>query len=302
MSEPQANKAVAVTGATGLLGKALCMHLAAEGWQVRAMARRGDDDLAALENVNQYHCDLPHEIDPAATQGAHALIHCAYMTRFTTMEEARAVNEQGAAELLSLARAAGARFIFVSSNSARAEAHSYYARSKYAVEQTLDLGRDAVVRPGLILSDQGGLALRIAKLVKRLPLLPSFGSSGRKIQPVHIDDLCQAFSRMLEQDYHGLVTIADEDGVTMGELLKLMARALGVKRVIIPLPAAPFVVLLRMLEALGIKLPVSSENLKGLIGLKQQESTSRAGDLGLRIRGAAQSFGDLAEALRGQKN
>ena len=289
---------IAVTGAGGLVGSLLCDHLRSLGHAVRALVRDPWAGPWEEKGIPAFACDLPGRIDPRGIDGAQVVIHCAYMTRYTTQDEARLVNVKGTGILLDMTRAAGGRFIFVSSNSARPDAPSFYARSKYECERMLDLGREAAVRPGLVLSERGGLARRIAALVNKLPVLPAFASSGRKIQTAHQDDLAAALAWVLETGFAGRLTVAEAGGVDMRGLIKLMARALGKKRLVINLPPGPFVYLLQMAEGLGIRLPLSSENLRGLIGLAPGTDSLSALDLGLAVRSAEQSLADLDLAAR----
>ena len=289
---------IAVTGAGGLVGSLLCEHLRSQGHAVRSLVRDPSAGPWEEKGIPAFACDLPGHIDPRGIDGAQVVIHCAYMTRYTSQDEARLVNVKGTGILLEMTRAAGGRFVFISSNSARPDAPSFYARSKYECERMLDLGREAAVRPGLVLSERGGLALRIAALVNKLSVLPAFASSGRKIQTVHQDDLAAALAWVLETGFAGRLTVAEAGGVDMRGLIKLMARALGKKRLVINLPPGPFVYLLQMAEGLGIRLPLSSENLRGLIGLAPGTDSASALDMGLAVRSAGQSLADLDLAAR----
>lgn len=291
-------KTIAVTGASGLVGSVLCDHLRSQGHAVRALVRDPSAGPWEDKGIPAFACDLPGRIDPSGIDEAQVVIHCAYMTRYTSLDEARLVNVKGTGILLEMTRRAGGRFIFISSNSARPDAPSFYARSKYECEQMLDLSREAAVRPGLVLSGRGGLALRIAALVAGLPVLPAFASAGRKIQTVHEDDLAAALAWVLDTGFAGRLTVAEPDGVNMRELIRLMTRALHKKRLVINLPPGPFVYLLQMAEGLGIRLPLSSENLRGLTGLAPGTDSQSALELGLPVRTAEQSLADLDLAKR----
>lgn len=286
-------RTIAVTGANGLLGSALCEHLARQGFQVRALVR----DTAAYPwkqpGIERFHLALPGQLDAAALKGADAVIHCAYMTRFTSLEAARQVNEEGTRQLLRASREAGVpRFIFISSTSAHAEAESYYGRSKFALERELDPSRDLALRPGLIVGDTG-LFQRMRATIRKLPVVPVFGGGRQVIQTVHIDDLVRGIEAALDRGLTGLLTVAEPGGVTLRELFLSMAAQLGRRRFILPLPYAPVLLALRMVEKLRLPLPVSSENLLGMRGLRHVPSEADLARLGLRARSAAESLASL---------
>lgn len=94
-----ATRTVAVTGASGFIGGALCRTLAARGWEVRALVRQ-PERFAGLPGARTFRCDLPDSIDEGALAGAGAVVHCAYATRETDLDRARRVNEDGTHALL----------------------------------------------------------------------------------------------------------------------------------------------------------------------------------------------------------
>ena len=51
---------MAVSGATGFLGRHFCEHFRDRGWEVRALARRRDDSIA--RDIRTFHCDLPDDV------------------------------------------------------------------------------------------------------------------------------------------------------------------------------------------------------------------------------------------------
>ena len=288
---------LAVTGATGLLGRYLCRYFHERGWRVRGLARNPSAPMFNDTDIQLFKCDLPEKIDENGLEGIDVLIHCAYMTRFTNLAEARRVNEDGTKRIHEAARVAGVRrFVFVSSTGAFPGARSYYGQSKYLLEGFMDPERDLVVRPGLILARDGGLFQRIVSLVERLPVVPILGGGQQIVQTVHVEDLCQAFERALNRDVTGLLNVAEPEGLTMKELLQLVATKLRRRRVMMPLPDRPFLIMLRLLERFAVPFPISSENLLGLTGLRHVSTAPDLERQGLKVRNARESVATLLGA------
>lgn len=289
-------KTVAITGSHGLIGSHLCDHFRRKGWRVRALDRDITQYPFLEDGIEVYGCDLPDVLDLKSIESADFLIHAAYMTRFTNLAEARRVNEEGTLKLYEAARSTGVKqFVFISSTAARPDARSYYAQSKYKLESMMDRSRDLVVRPGLVLASEGGLFHRIVKQVRRLPVIPVFGGGGQRLNTVHIEDLCKVFEWALETGIRGVITVAESEGITMKELLDAVSRQMGRRRPIIPVPGGPFILLLRALESLRLKLPVSSENLRGLLSMDDTGSgpSREVEQSGIRIRPVRESVRDL---------
>jgi nucleoside-diphosphate-sugar epimerase len=281
-----------VTGATGFLGRNLCERVAEDGWEVRGLARDTTGSPFSRPGITLFECDLPDRIDEAAFRGADVVVHCAYMSRHTTLAEARRVNEEGTARVLALTRAAGARFVFISSTGAHEDSLSYYGRSKLAIEGRLDLERDLVIRPGLILGD-GGLFQRISQSLARFGFVPVFDGGHQRIQTVHVADLCEAIVRAVDRGLTGRYVVAEPEGLELRELFHAIAARMGRRARLVPLPAAPLLVALRTAEAIGLRLPLTSENVLGARSLRTQPSEADLARIGVTVRSTADSLDDL---------
>jgi len=283
---------VAITGAAGFIGRNLCGHLRRRGWLVRAFVRNPSSYPFTESGIQVHACDLPGTLDEDALGSAQAVVHCAYVTRHMDLEQARRVNDAGTRRVVEAARRGGlARLVFLSSQSAHAEALSYYGRSKFALEALFSGERDTVVRPGLVLGPgDAGLFARMCETVRRSRIIPLFGGGRQPLQTVHVDDLCAAITSILERGLPGLFTVAEPTPVGMRAFLELVAGRMGSRPLMVPLPMAPALFTLRSLEALRIPLPVSSENLLGLKQMRAVDTRRDLAALGISARTARESI------------
>lgn len=286
--------AVAVTGASGLIGRRLCVRFQQRGWQVRALARRPEAVAPSLPGVTVFHCELPHALDAAAFEGVNVVVHCAWLMKKSAASEARAVNEDGTSRVLAAARAAGARrFVFLSSAAAHSEAESDYGRSKLRVEGALDPARDLLLRPGLVLERDEGLFSRLSKLIRKAPIVPLFDADKVALQTVHLDDLVEGLRRALELDLTGPLCVAEPEPISLRTFVTAIAARLHRHPLLLPLPTCLALAVFRGAEALRLPLPFSSENLLGLRAMRVMPTLPDLRRLGLDVRTAFESIDAL---------
>lgn len=287
------SRLVAVTGASGMIGRHLCQHFQARGWRVRALVRS-----RATNGVESRRIDLPALFPADALEGADVVVHAAWATEKVDRDTATGVNLVGSRRVVECARRSGTRVVLISSLSAHSRTLSTYGRTKFAVEGTLDPGNDLVVRPGLVLAADGGLAFRMWRSVARAPLIPLFDGGKQETQTIHIDDLCLGIGNAIDAETTGVLTLAESEGISMKELLTLFARSVGTHPRFVSLPSGPSLSVLRLVEMARLPLPVSSENLLGLMSMTTAEASPSASRVGVRVRSSRESIEHLAPLIR----
>jgi nucleoside-diphosphate-sugar epimerase len=184
--------------------------------------------------------------------------------------------------------------VFISSIVAAPDAPSYYARSKHALEGLLDHGRDAIVRPGLVLAREGqGLFQQMRDAIRRTHVVPVFGGGRQPLQTVHIADVCEAIARVIERGLPGGFNVAEPEPFTFADFLRRLARRLRTRCVLLPMPFAPVLAAVRSFERLGVPFPLRSESLLGIKALRRVPVADDLRRLGLTVRTADESLADL---------
>lgn len=292
------NRTILITGANGFLGKKLCERFTSDDYVVRALARSPEhsQDLTPVAQGGIFKCSLPDEIDPQAFQGdIEALVHCAYDTRFSNLDHAKRTNIEGSKNLFEIARRRKVKqIVFISSLAAHAQARSFYGQSKLAIEKSLSLNTsDAVVKPGTIIG-RSGLFDRTRQMVAKTPILPLFYGSSKRLQTVWIDDVCEAVFKIVEGKKSGEFVVAEAPGTLMNVFYKAIGLLENKDALIAPFPGDIALLGLRLTESLGLKLPISSENLLGIKHIKEFPNEPAVTQLGTRIRPFSESMYELA--------
>ncbi|MBX9965096.1 MAG: NAD-dependent epimerase/dehydratase family protein [Burkholderiales bacterium] len=244
---------VAVTGASGLLGSAVVAQLRKRGHEVVQLSRPA---FRLGEEV-------PHEL----LAGAEALVHCAYDFKAFGWDEIRRVNVEGSLRLLKAAQNAGVgRIVFVSSIAAFDGCRSLYGKGKLQVEGRMRDAGGLVVRPGMIFGDAArrGIFGALEGAV-RLPIVPVFGNGSFLFYLVHVQDVARLIADCAE-DFEGwrgkLFVAAHREPITFKALLlRIGSRVTGRGVATFPVPVGVGLLMLRTLEAFGLRLAFRSDSL-----------------------------------------
>ena len=289
---------VLITGAAGFLGRACCAAFTLAGFQVRALVRNpaASTDLQPVSQGGIFRCDLPDAIDERALEGEpRALVHCAYETRSASPGQARRTNLTGTEALVRLGRESGIRqLVFVSSMAAHEGAASAYGRTKYELEKLFDAAEDTVIKPATIVGD-GGVFQRTREMLRRLPVLPLFYAE-RSLQTIWIEDACQGMVQTVERSIGGTVLLAHPQSTPLREFYAGVAAADGIRLNVCPFPGDLALFAIRMLERLGLRPPISSDNLLGIKYLRQFDPVADLARLGLQPL----SFPESVQRLMGR--
>lgn len=187
---------VALTGATGFVGAHTVDALLRAGYHVRALTRRAQPARQGVEWVPGA-LDNPESLDMLC-RGADLVLHIAGVVNAPDKAGFHAGNVAGTANMIAAARANGvARFIHVSSLSAREPRLSVYGDSKWQGEELVSQsGMDwTIVRPPGVYGPGDTEMLDLFRMAKRgVMLLPPAG----RISLIHVGDLSLFLARLVQ--------------------------------------------------------------------------------------------------------
>lgn len=253
-------KRVVITGGNGFIGSHLAKACAAEGWSVTALSRN-----TARSANDEKIIHASYSLGERFTYAGDVLIHCAYDRN---QASPRNFNVETTARLFDEARNAGfTKIVFMSSLSASADAQTSYGAQKYLTEERLDISRDLVIRPGLVVGE-GGLFAAMRTSLQRFRIAPVFDGGRQPVYLVAISDLSNAILRLIRSDASGLFTIAAPAAMPLREIYQCIAAADALRIHLLPLPQAATLWFVSLCERLGLRLPISAESLHGVRNLK----------------------------------
>jgi dihydroflavonol-4-reductase len=238
---------IAVTGATGFIGRHVVSHLTSRGDAVVPVGR-------------------PLEREPLARsfRDVDTVVHLAGVVSTMRDEEYVTVNVDGARAVAEAARDSGARLVHISSLAAAGPAPpqaprteedppapmTAYGRSKLGGERAIAAVpglRWTILRPGVVYGPGDRALLPLFVLASR-GVLPLIGRATAGYTLVHVSDLVHAITAAADQDADGEVMFVGHPlPVTTRALLEGVRAAVGRGAIIVRVPS----LLLRLAALLG---------------------------------------------------
>lgn len=217
---------LAMTGATGFVGRATLRQAVEAGWHVRALTRRAQEAHDGVTWIAGA-LDRPDSLAQMAA-GADALLHIAGVVNVPTRAAFEAGNAVATANVVEAARGAGVRrFVHVSSLAAREPGLSHYGWSKARAETIVEAsGLDwTIVRPPAVFGPGDTEMLDLFRMARRgLMLIPPRG----RMSAIYVDELARLLVALAAERHAGVgQTYEPDDGQPGGWSHRGFARAIG---------------------------------------------------------------------------
>jgi uncharacterized protein YbjT (DUF2867 family) len=249
---------VAMTGATGYVGREVARKLLRRDHDVRALVRRPD-------RAGQLH-DLGVQFvagnlgDPAALQtlaeGAGAIVHLVGIIQEQGAQRFESVHVAGTHAVLAAARAAGSLLVVhLSALGARSSPEATrYHRTKWEAEEAVRGSGvpHAILRPSLIAGTGSPPLKMMVDMIRLSPIVPVIGDGRYEMQPVWIGDVAEAIALALERpDLRGTFDLGGPERLSYHRMLDQLEAALGVHRRRVSVPVG----VMRFAAGAGAALP-----------------------------------------------
>ena len=278
-------KVILVTGATGFIGRQVCVELLSKGWRVHALVR--DSRSSLPDGASPIPGDMmDRSAIRSATYGVDAIVHLG--GRVHVMKERaqdslyqfRRVNVEGTRILLEEARRNSVRrFVFASSVKAVGESNTTpwteretprpidpYGITKLEAEKLVaafgasgDLNFTIVRLPLVYGPGMRGNMLRLFRLVDAQIPLP-LGSINNRRSLAFSGNVAAAIHCVLESPRakDQIFFVADREAPSTPELIRAISIGLGKRVALVPIPAQSLRIIASTSESLSRVLPVPS--------------------------------------------
>lgn len=319
------NSCVAVTGATGFVGRHVVAHLLEQGHQVRALARTRAKATQVLPKHSDLELVVGDVLDPGGcgtlVVGADACVHLVGIIREQGRQTFERVHVVATRNMVGACEAEGVgRYIQMSALGACPLGKAAYQRTKFAAEQVVRAsGLDwTILRPGLIHGPEGEFMHMAAAWARgAIPphiFMPYFSRTenvgGRRcrvaplVEPVFVDDVAEAVCAALERDESigEIYPLAGSETLNWRELLTSVRDSLssrGPKLTAIGLPGGMMAMKARMAKMVGMGALLPFDEGMALMGQEDSkaDTTKATLQLGLRPAGFREKLNTYSASL-----
>ena len=290
--DPTSTHSVLITGANGFVGARLCRHLKAKGYKVIAGVRQ-TADLSLLENIEvEYRYGDITDPDTLIemVKRVDYVCHNAGLTKAKSNQRFFDVNEQGTRNVFnaiiennpgvkkimlisSLAVIGGSRNHEKITEKTEPKPLTFYGKSKLAGEKIALEYKDrlnlVIIRPHGVYGPGDKEVFTFFDLLNKR-IRPLVGDPKRKLQMVHVDDLCEGICRALAANTASgsIYTICENRSYSMREMIGLLEKASGKRAYSLRLPGWMFKV-----------TGAVSGSVARLIGIAPMLTWDKAGEL-----------------------
>ncbi|MDL5367975.1 SDR family oxidoreductase [Xanthomonas sp. NCPPB 2654] len=236
---------ILLTGASGMIGSALVDRLAHRGHEL-VLAVRDERDArqrwpaARIVRAGFGAAEPPPWSD--YLRGVDVVINAVGIFREQAGQSFDAVHVNGPLQLFRAACDVGVRQVVqISALGAHPSKTAPYLASKGRADAALAALpiRSTIVQPSLVFAPDGASSQWFAALAV-LPLTPLPGDGKQRIQPLHLDDLCEAIVGLLERpDPPPRLRAVGPAALTLRRYLALLKHGLGAIGGCLPIPLAP---------------------------------------------------------------
>lgn len=266
-------KNIIITGAAGLAGQNLTPLLIKKGYHVTAIDR--SKNIHLLQELNpKARCILAdvskHGEWEAAFANTDAVIMLHAQIAAPSPDLFVQSNINGVKNVLHLCKKNRIKnLIHVSSSVVISVADDDYTRTKRAGEQLVKKSTipHTILRPPLMYGCFDAKHLGwITRFMQKLPIVPVPGSGKYVRQPLYVNDLCNVILALVQRKPKNEIwNITGHERIPYIDLLKIICKARGWKRIFIPIPLPLFARMLTLYSFITRKTVFTPEQMQALI-------------------------------------
>jgi NADH dehydrogenase len=234
---------IAITGATGFVGRHLARALSYQGHELVLIARGADGRDRTVRRIHgaRFHAASVTDEDALAgiLERCDAVAHCAGINREIGDQTYERIHVEGTQAVVNAARRAGVkRIALMSFLRARPDCGSGYHESKWRAEEIVrGSGLDyTILKAGVIYGRGDHLLGHLARSILTAPVFALVGRD-EPVRPVAVEDVVRIFEAALEGKLkRRTLSVMGPDSLPFSGVVRRVAGAIGRRVFVFPAP------------------------------------------------------------------
>jgi uncharacterized protein YbjT (DUF2867 family) len=218
-------------------------------FEVRAVSRHPERAEALFKSDRAGLTVMKGDVHDQATvvaslAGAYGAVNAVSLYVERGRDTFEATHVEAAARVARLAREVGIeRLAHISGIGADPGSSSSYIRARGRGEEAVqgEFPNAILIRPAVMFGPDDVFLTTLVKLVRLLPIYPMFGTGRTKLQPVYVEDVAEATTRLMERGGEALARCYEFGGPRVyayEELVRTLAAQTGARTKVVPMPFA----------------------------------------------------------------
>jgi len=249
------NKKVLIVGINGFVGKELSKFLKNKNIDVFGATHTSN------VSKNIFHFKVGDTINSKILLNDFSSV--VYLSHSASLESEKLINWYK--KTFITFKELGVRQIYISSYSAHEHAISDYGKSKYQIEKFFLENNEYSISPGLIIG-KGGIFNKIAGFIDKFPIIVvPISSRENQVPIVSIDKVCGVIFNVIQGNFISKNYNVYSHMIKLEDLIKALIQINSKKKYLLKINGYFILYVMKIFESIGVKLPISSDNLIGFI-------------------------------------
>ena len=252
---------IGVTGATGFIGRHLVSKLLSQNKNVSVLTHSQKSQLDPV-TIFQGSVEDSHSLDSFCKE-IDILYHLVGIIAETRKKTFDKTVVEGTENIVEAAKKHHIKkIVYLSALGTAESALSKYHQTKFLAEQAvMHSGIPyAIFRPSVVYGEGDGFVSLLVKMIRYSPFTPIIGTGKFQLQPIYIDDLTDMMTKIdfLEDE---IISIGGPEKLEYLEILYLLKKHLGKKRLNIFLPTVLMKMVASVLEPILKPAPITRDQI-----------------------------------------